>query len=227
MKLLERDKLSRRARPGVREYRLVFDQRIADGDSYPDAWQGLGRLVSLVDAELQPQAQACLNPRDDLDAITLLLNGRIRNAASRADSDMCVAWDVQIQAAEPGGGGHMLVNPDETAARVVQLLLWPAMRNDPAGNRLLQPAEGSVTRIGGAEGGAQADDSASRTCIDLARLQLGQSLDIDKPALVYVCEGSGFANEDMVTTGALIRSDQLTFDATNDTGLLIIHEEPA
>jgi len=225
MKLLQREKLLRRACQGAREYRLVFDQRIAGDKSQPEAWQGLGQLVSLVDAELVPQGQACLNERDDLDAITLVLNGRLRDAVAQADNDMRVAWDVLVQPAEPGGCGHTLVNPDETASRVVQLLLWPAMQNDPAGVRVLKSAEGRVTRICGAGGGAQADDPASHTCVDLARLQGGQSLDIDKPALVYVCEGRGFANEDTVTTGVLIRSDQMTFDATDDTGLLIIHEE--
>jgi hypothetical protein len=225
MKLLQRDKLSRRARQDAREYSLVFDQRITDDKSQPEAWQGLGQLVSLVDAELAPHGQACLNERNDLDAITLVLDGRIRDAAARPDNDLLITWDVLVKPATPGGCGHTLVNPDETASRLVQLLLWPTLQNNPAGVRVLRPAEGRVTRIRG--DGAQADDAASRTCVDIARLQGGQSLDIDKPALVYVCEGRGFADEDTVTTGTLISSDQLTFDATDDTGLLIIHEERA
>ena len=49
---------------------------------------------------------------------------------------------------------------------------------------------------------------------------------MNKPALVYVCAGRGFANEDDVSEGSLLRCDQLTFDATQDACLILVHEEP-
>jgi hypothetical protein len=48
---------------------------------------------------------------------------------------------------------------------------------------------------------------------------------VDKPALVYVCDGQGFANEEIAGAGTLLRSEQLTFDATENACLILIHEE--
>jgi hypothetical protein len=89
-------------------------------------------------------------------------------------------------------------------------------------HRISQAPAGRASRV---YAGPCARGAQRQTCVDIARLQGGQSLDVDKPALVYVCDGRGFADEDTVSSGTLLRSDQLTFDATEDTCLVIVHEE--
>jgi len=225
MQILQRDKLTRKKFAGVREYRLVFDGRIAGGQTHADAWQGLGNLVYLADARLVPHGETGRHDHHDVDVISVVLEGCVRHEGSLQHGDILNVCDVQVQCAGSDGFSRNEVNPNDTESRVLQLWLLPGQRQGSAAYRLLQPEQGRVTRVYGGAQGSEAGCSGS-TCIDIARLKGGQSLDVDKPALVYVCEGRGFANEDDVCEGSLLRCDQLTFDATQDACLILVHEEP-
>ena len=41
--------------------------------------------------------------------------------------------------------------------------------------------------------------------------------------LAYLARGKGFANEDSIAAGTLLRGDQLTFDCTEDARLILAH----
>jgi len=224
MQILQRDKLTRKKSAGVREYRLVFDERITRDQTQGDAWQGLGNFVYLADARLVPHGETGLHDHHDIDVISVVLEGSVRHEGSLQHGGTLNACDVQVQCAGSDGFSHNEVNPDDTESRMLQLWLLPEQSHGTAAYRLLQPEQGRVTRV---YGGAQAPEAgcSGPTCIEIARLKGGQSLDVDKPALVYVCDGRGFANEDDVCEGSLLRCDQLTFDATQDTCLLLVHEE--
>jgi len=224
MQMLQRDKLTRKKFAGVREYRLVFDERITGDQTRGDAWQGFGNFVYLGDARLVPHGETGLHDHHGVDVISVVLEGSVRHEGSLQHGGTLSACDVQVQCAGSEGFSHNQVNPNDTESRMLQLWLLPERSHDTAAYRLSQPEQGRVTRVyGGAQ--APAGGCSGSTCIDVARLKGGQSLDVDKPALVYVCEGRGFANEDDVSEGCLLRCDQLTFDATQDTCLILVHEE--
>jgi hypothetical protein len=78
-----------------------------------------------------------------------------------------------------------------------------------------------VTRV---YGGAGAQDTiAVTTCIDVALVGAGQSIDVDVPFMAYLARGEGFVNEEALGAGHLIRGEQMTFDITQDAQLIIIH----
>jgi redox-sensitive bicupin YhaK (pirin superfamily) len=224
MDILQRDKLKRVGFEGVREHRLVFDARITDGRAPAGAWPGMGSLVYLADARLLPYGATGLQEHRERDVICVMLEGRLVHEGSLEHGKSLAAYDVQVQAGGDAGFSHQELNPDDTENRMIQLWVLAEHRSGAADYHCCRAEPGRVTRVYG----GPRDKGAtfpSRTCIDIARLNGGQTVDIDKPALVYVCEGRGFANEDSVSGGTLLRCDQLTFDATENACLIIIHED--
>jgi redox-sensitive bicupin YhaK (pirin superfamily) len=224
MDILLRDKLKRGGFEGVREYRLVFDDRIADGRPTAGAWQGFGNLVYLADARLLPHGETRLHEHREIDVISVMLEGRLAHEGSLEHGKSLAAYDVQVQRGGAEGFSHNEINPDDTENRLIQLWVLPDHRGEAAGYCCFRSEPGRVTRVYGGSR-EQAITIPARTCIDVTRLNGGQTVDIDKPALVYLCEGRGFANEDSVADGTLMRCDQLTFDATENACLIIVHED--
>ncbi len=224
MDSLQRDKLKRSGFEGVREYRLVFDDRIAGGRGAAGAWQGFGNLVYVADARLLPHGETRLHEHREIDVISVMLEGRLAHEGSLAHGKSLAAYDVQVQRSGAEGFSHNEINPDDNENRLIQLWVLPEECGEAADYRCFRSESGRVTRVYGGSR-EQALTIPGRTCIDVIRLNGGQTVDIDKPALVYLCEGRGFANEDSVADGTLMRCDQLTFDATENVCLIIVHEE--
>ncbi len=222
MKILSRDKLPVLKAAGQRSYRLVGETPVADRIHPGEAWSGIGALVSLVDTTIASEASTQRLPADGGILLRLLLQGGLRQPGDGCADPALEAWQMRILST---GGADVpaLTNVGATPARLVEIQLSTACESPLC--RDLRPAEGRVTRVYGA--GAALEVAADGTCVDVARLHAGQSLDIDKTALVYVGVGRGFANEEAVGEGTLVRAGQLTFDATHDSCLLIVHERDA
>ncbi|MGD8937722.1 MAG: pirin family protein, partial [Thiogranum sp.] len=210
---------------GVREHRLVFDQRVAAGQETRGAWQGLGNFVYLADARLVPLGETGMHTHRNLDVISVVLDGQLLHRGTLEDGLDLSDHQVLVQRAGGEGFSHNEINPDERENRILQLWVLPERPNGTTEHRLFTPEKGRVTRVYGGPSGAPTGQFGATTCIDIAWLNAGQSLDIDKPALVYVAEGTGFADEDNVSEGALLRSDRMTFDAVEAACLILIHEE--
>ena len=224
MDVLLRDKLRRGGFGGIREYRLIFDDRIADGRVAAGAWQGFSNLVYLADARMVPHGETRLHAHRELDIITVMLEGRLAHEGSLRHGKPLVAYDVQVTRGGAEAVSHAEINPEDTENRLIRLWVLPESTGEAVARRCLRLDAGRVTRgYGGRR--EPAVTFPARTCIDIARVPGGRTVDIDKPALVYVCEGRGFGNEDSVAGGALMRCNQLTFDATEDTCLIIVHAE--
>lgn len=207
----------------MREYRLVFDKRVTKGQNQNGAWEGIGQFVYLADARFIPAGETRMHNHREIDVISVMLEGRLRHEGSLENGKSLDTFDVQVQRAGAEGFSHNEVNPDDASNRMIQLWVLPEQAGEPAAYKHYQPSPGQVTRIYG--GDANQDTAfAASTCIDIARLEFGQSLDIDKPAMVYVCQGRGFADEYDAHEGDLLRADQLTFDAAETCLLILIHE---
>jgi hypothetical protein len=98
----------------------------------------------------------------------------------------------------------------------------PERQGEACGYRHYVLRSGGLTRVYGG-GEDQQATFAARTLIDIAWLRSGQSMDVDVPFLAYVIRGRGFANEDTVEDGALLRGEQMTFDCAEDTLLILTH----
>jgi redox-sensitive bicupin YhaK (pirin superfamily) len=222
VKVLYRDKIPVSRFAGVRENRLVTDARAFASDTPANSWAGIGNLVYLADARLAPQGETRMHSHRDIDVITVMVEGRIRHEGTLGDSEILTADEAQVQRAGSEGFSHNETNPDDSENRLIQIWVLPEGKSEAAGYRHYRLPSGNLTRVYGGE--ADQDETfPAKTVIDVACLRSGQSMDVDVPFLAYLARGKGFANEDTITAGTLLRGDQLTFDCAEDAQLILAH----
>lgn len=221
--ILDRDELPKSRFAGVREHRLITDQR-AFADTGEGAWNGFGKLVYLADAGLVAGGETRMHSHREIDVISVMVAGRLQHEGSLEHGQTLAANEVQVQRAGGEGFSHNEINPDDSQNRLIQIWVLPEREGEPAGYRHYHLHPGGLTRVyGGAPD--QQQTFAAHTIIDIACLDSGQSLDVDVPFLAYVTGGKGFANEDSVAEGTLLRGEQLTFDCTEDAQLILVHQK--
>ncbi len=221
MEILNRSELPLSRSGGAREYRLVTGPNAA-GEGDGGGWVSVGGLVCLSDCRCAAGGEIGTREHRNLDLVTLVVDGRLEHRGSLNDGALLQTDEVIVQCAGAAGFAHNEINPDDQPNRVVRLGLVPERQRTEADWRQLPLQKGRVTRVYGGDGQRHAAPAAA-TGVDIAFLDGGQSLDVDTPFMAYLVSGAGFANEDHVTEGTLFRDDQLTFDATEDTRLVIVH----
>jgi redox-sensitive bicupin YhaK (pirin superfamily) len=225
VQILSRDKLPRNRFAGVREHRLIMDQRVFGDEDTGDSWQGFESLVYLADARFRANGETGLHDHHEVDVISVMVEGRIHHQGSLRNGQNLEAGTVQVQRAGSEGFSHNEINPDERENRLIQIWVAPEQAGQPADYRFYTLTRGGLTRVYGGDG--QSDHTlASHTIIEIAWLNEGQSMDVDTPYLAYMISGRAFANEETVTDGDLFRGDGLTFDAAQDTRLVVVHASP-
>ncbi|MDT8386860.1 MAG: pirin family protein [Thiogranum sp.] len=215
MEILQRSRLPRTSFAGVREHRLVTDSR-QFGEQTSQSWNGLADFVYLADARLVPGGETGMHAHQDIDVITLMVEGALEHRGSLQDKSTLASGQVLVQRSGGDGFSHNEINPAEAENRLIQIWVLPANKSGPATSHSQLLESGGITRVYGGD--------SETTLVDIATLKAEQSIDINVPFIGYVCRGKGFANEDMVDEGDLLRAEQLTFDATSDVQLIIIHQ---
>ena len=227
MDMLLRDSLMRHRFAGVREQRLIMDQRTFPGERAEGAWvEGFGTLVYLADARLIGGGQTEEQHHADVDVLSLVVEGRIQHQGSSGHPEQLGPNEVLVKCAGAESVSHSGINPDDTANRFVQIgLLADSGAPSAEVRHHTLPATGLV-RVYGGEAGASTG-IAGNTLVDIARLESGQSVDVDVPFLAYLVQGRGFANEDPIEEGTLLRGQQLTFDCAEPSLLVLVHMRDA
>lgn len=222
MEILYRDKVTMTRFAGVREHRLVTDPRVFAADSTESAWVGIGNLVYLADARLLAAGETRMHSHRKIDVITVMVEGRIQHEGSLEHGQTLAADEVQVQRAGGEGFSHNEINPDDVENRLIQIWVLPERNGEAADYRHYHLPTSGLTRVYGGEPD-QVKTFAAKTLIDVACLKGGQSMDVAAPFLAYLARGKGFANEDSIAAGTLLRGDQLTFDCTEDARLILAH----
>ncbi len=73
LEILQRDDLKRGGFAGLRETRLVMDQRIFGGGTQSGAWDGVGGFVYLADARFLPKGETRLHGHKEIDVISVMV----------------------------------------------------------------------------------------------------------------------------------------------------------
>ncbi len=222
MEILERNKVPKSRFAGVREHRLITDPRVFGADTGEGAWAGFGNLVYLADARLVPAGETGMHSHREIDVVSVMVQGRMQHEGSLEHGQSLMANEVQVQRAGGEGFSHNEINPEDSHNRLIQIWVLPEREGEPAGYRHYRLRQNGLTRVYGGESGRE-DAFAANTIIDIACLNSGQSMDVDVPFLAYLTRGKGFANEDILVEGTLLRGDQLTFDCTEDAQLILAY----
>jgi len=223
MKILKRNSLSEGGFAGLKEYRLVKEPTLFGPQENNDgSWPGIGNFVYLADARFMPHGETHMHSHQEIDVISVMVDGKIKHEGSMEHGKSLSRNDVQVQRAGGEGFSHNEINPDDEWNRMIQLWVLPEVAGQPAGYKLYKPATGGFTRI---YGGDTNDDSGfpAKTIIDVALLDDGQEVEVNEGFIAYITRGKGIANNEPVEEGDLIRGDAITFTALEDAQLIVVH----
>jgi len=222
MNILRRDDLERGGFAGLREHRLVMGPSAFGDRAAPGTWEGIGNFVYLADARFLPNGETGMHGHKEVDVISVMVEGRIAHEGSLEHGQELSGHDVQVQRAGGEGFSHNEVNPDTDENRMIQLWVLPEHPGEPAGYKRYEAELGKVARVYG--GSADQDESyPAQTIIDVALLKQGQKITVASEALAYVTKGEGLANGQVVRDGDLVRSEGLSFEATQDVQLITVY----
>ncbi|WP_428087974.1 pirin family protein [Candidatus Thioglobus sp.] len=225
MEILHRDDMPRGGFAGLREHRLVTDARLFGEDKSSKAWQGMGNFVYLADAKFLPKGETKLHSHQEIDVISVMVEGSIMHEGSLEHGQTLKSHQVQVQRAGGQGFAHNEINPDEVENRMIQLWVLPEQSGQTAQYKLYSPKNGELMRIYGGEKN-QDETLDSHTIIDVGIILAGDKLSLNTPFLAYITRGSGVLNGEPVKEGDLIRDNKLDFYANDDTQLIAIHVQP-
>ena len=222
MDVIHRDDLHRGGFAGLRETRMVMDERVFKGHSESGTWNGIGNFVYLADAKFLPNGETKLHSHREIDVISVMVEGRIYHEGSLEHGQQMDSRHAQAQRAGGEGFSHNEVNPDDAENRMIQLWVLPERAGDRASYKLYTPAAGELTRIYG--GPAEQDETLdSHTLIDVGLLSAGQEIRIAGPSIGYVTRGAGLIEGESIVDGDLFRGKHLEFSAVESTQLIVIH----
>lgn len=218
LRILHRDDLKLGGFAGLREHRLVLDPKT--GRRSPGAWPGIGSFVYLADATFMPHGETELHPHREVDVVSVMVEGRIAHEGSLGQGQELRGADVQVQRAGGEGLEHNEINPDDVENRMLQLWLLPETPGEPASYRVYHPERGEVTRVYGGSSD-QSDTFVSKTVIEVALLDGGQTAEVAGAFMAYVAVGKGVVNGMEVVEGDLLRGEDLNFEASESAHLVI------
>lgn len=222
VEILHKDDLSLGGFAGLTEKQLVVDSRLWDS---PGAWDGIGGFVYLADANFQPHGQTNMHPHKEVDVISVMVDGCIAHEGSLEHGKSLHVNQVQVQRAGGEGFSHNEVNPDDTQNRMIQLWVLPETPGEPAGYKSYELVLGAMTRIYGGSVD-QTETFASKTRLEVGRLEKGQRIKSSGVFIAYVTRGSGVLGGISVRDGDLVKGGTLEFEsAENDTQIIIVTVE--
>ena len=179
MDILHREDLKLGGFAGLKEHRLVMDDKVFKGRSNLGTWQGIGDFVYLADAQFNPLGDTTLHDHKEVDVISVMVDGRVSHEGSLKNGQSLQAGQVQVQRAGAEGFSHNEINPDTTKNRMIQLWVLPEKSGECADYKFYPLSENGLLRIYGGDAG-QGDTFSSQTLIDVGYLKAGEQLMIEQ-----------------------------------------------
>jgi len=220
--VLHRDDLKLGGFAGIREHRLVIDPKIF-GNNTSDAWPGIGDFVYLADAKFIPNGETHLHPHKEIDVISVIVDGRISHQGTFEEGNIIETNQVQVQRAGGEGFAHNEVNPDNKENRMIQIWMTPEKSGEPAGYKLYSLQQGKITRVYGGDEN-QDETFPSQTTLYVGLVDAKQIISFDGEFIAYVTTGNGTLNGQKVTSGDLVRGNNIEFQAETDSQIIIVRK---
>lgn len=233
--MIRRDDLHLGGFAGLREHRLVMAPRLWGEHANPGTHPGLGNFVYLADARFNPKGDTRMHHHQEVDVISVMLEGRLLHEGSLEHGQELIAPVVQVQRAGGDGFFHNEVNPDEVKNRMLQLWVLPDQKGEKSDYRLYQPGKGRLTRVHGGkihEGskGRPEDKMADRplnntSLIDVGLLNPGQEIVLEEAFVVYFAKGRALTDDGRIyTEGDLLSGNRLQLKTESDVHLVVIRQ---
>ena len=224
MEMLTLDQLPQGGFAGLKEKQVVTDYRVFGARKNPKTSNGIGSFVYLADANFLPYGETGMHPHREIDVISVMAKGRVSHEGSLEHGKWLVAGEAQVQRSGGEGFAHNEVNPDSVPNQLIQLWVLPEVAGEPAGYKSYAPEANQRTRIyGGSK--SQSETFDSHTVIEMVQAEEGYQTTHQGETLVYLSTGRAQINGVEVKAGTLIRAEDLSFTAREESQLILIFTE--
>lgn len=210
---------------GLTEKQFIKDNRVFSSNRQGKAFDGLGNLVYLADANFLPNRETDLHPHKEIDVISVMVDGVINHAGSLEHGKSIIAGQAQAQRAGGEGFEHNEITPSDTMNQMIQLWVLPETSGTSADYKVYTPKKNQLTTIyGGNKNQNKTFDS--HTHIQVANTDENFEISIKGQVLAYLSKGSGEVNGRIIGARTLIRvEDELAFQAQETSQLIVITEK--
>lgn len=223
MKIIKRNFLRRGGFAGLRETRLVMSPSIFAGRREAGTSTGIGRLVYLADARFLPHGDTRMHTHNEIDVISIMVEGRIKHEGTLEDGKELEVDDIQVQRAGGEGFSHNEINPDDSKNRMIQLWIIPENKGEPASYKMYQAVTGERVRVYG--GPSDQDETiSSRTVIEVANIKEGEKISQPGRCISYITSGVGKSDDEILREGDLVETRDFNFAAKADSKLILAYE---
>lgn len=224
MDILTFDQLPQGGFAGLIERQFVTDRRVFRNAGNKPAFDGLENFVYLADANFLPNGETTMHNHQEVDVISVMVEGRITHAGSLEHGQGLEAGYAQVQRAGGEGFAHNEINPSGTMNQLIQLWVLPDEQGEAAGYKVYQPEIGKLNKI---YGGKKDQDETfySQTAIAIAPLDSGQSVEQPGEVLAYLSKGSGVINGETIQARTLVRAENIRFSAKEESQLIVVYKD--
>lgn len=132
--------------------------------------------------------------------------------------------EAQVQRAGGEGFAHNEVNPDGVPNQLIQLWVLPETAGEPAGYQSYTPQSNQRTRIyGGSK--TQSETFDSHTIIEVVQAEEGYQTQHQGEVLAYLSTGRAQVNGVEIKAGTLVRTEEFSFTAREESQLILVFTE--
>lgn len=223
IKVLHRNDLTLGGFAGLKEYRLVMSPKLFGSHVNVGTWSGIAGFVYLADANFNPKGETTLHNHQEIDVISVMVEGRINHEGSLENGQGLEVGDVQVQRAGGEGFSHNEINPDNVSNRMLQMWVLPEKKGEPAAYKLYKLGTDKITRVYGGNDN-QNETFSSHTVIEVVSLKPAQNFVLDQPFLAYLVTGNATVKNLDLKEGDLFKGEQLNVKVHSDAMFVVIHE---
>ena len=200
MQITKVDDLKRSGFNGIEETRFVYDKRIGGNNQTLD---GLKNFVYFADALYLPFGESKMHSHQNIDVITVLLDGELHHEGSLQHGKSLRNRQIQVQRSGGEGFSHNEINPNASRTHILQIWAVPPHNN---GNAAYKVYDLAINQLKTIYGGAPNQDETfdSPTLIKIGLFKQHKKLSVSHDNLIYIATGNVLIDGNEIKAGSLI-----------------------
>jgi len=219
LRIIHREDLPLGGFAGIVETHMVKSPMIwKDAGQRQDISHGLGDFIYLASGYFKPNDGAPIHPHNDVDIVSVILNGAVGHKGTLGDGTVIEGPGVQVQRAGTGIQ-HAEFSLNDTKAEIIQIWFLPPQNGLKPAYQNFKLKEGELTTVLGGKNDASFH---SNMTTQVGFISKGQSVSASQPFVAMITQGSAVANGIAVKAGDLIEGEELDLSSGEDFGLVLI-----
>ncbi len=206
---------------GIVETRMVMNPTIwKDAAKRSDISHGLDDFIYLASGYFKPNDGAPIHPHNDVDIVSVILNGSVGHKGTLGDGTVINGPGVQVQRAGTGMQ-HAEFSLNDTKADIIQIWFKPPKTGLKPSYRNFTLKKNELTTVLGGDGDNTFD--STMTC-QVGFVSKGRVISSSQSFVAMITRGTAVANGINVKEGDLIEGEALTLSSEENFGLVLIQK---